>query len=152
MIIPEGDNSCPVFNKALQKGSCRSAVAGGPWGQLVRSCLERLSKIHSVSENNEIHRRRMAVQGMGVPTTSWEGKGMVLHCLYGHFLQWDKAYVWSCCPSLFLFQPQSWSLINLETQFIKKRQLGMIIFLYLPILCLLGQNDSTQTHSHNQQS
>lgn len=82
---------------------------------------------------------------------------MFLHCLYGHFLQWDKACVWSpsgryCCPSLFHFQPQSWSLTNLETQFIKKQQLELIILLYLTFLCLLGQNDSTQIPSHNPQS
>lgn len=146
-----------MFNKALQKKqfSCDRWSMGTAGQELPRELLQ----IHSTSESNEIQRRRTAVQGHGGPYNllCLKGEGNVPSLPLWTFppvgqslcLEPLRRY---CCPSLFHFQSQSSSLISFETQFIRKRQLWLIILLYLTLLCLLGQNDSTQTPSHNQQS
>lgn len=58
----------PKFRKKLQNGSStRSDVTVGPWGELVRSCLERFFQVCWISEHNEKQKRRMAVQGHRAP-------------------------------------------------------------------------------------
>lgn len=145
------------LRKKLQTGSStRSAVMCGPWGDLVRSCLDRLFQICWVSEHNEIWERRMAVQGRRAPYNLLSlggGRACSFPAFMDTFPPVVIKHVWSptgrYCFPLFHFQPLLQSVTKHEIQFIEIKLLGLIILLGLTFLRLLGQNASTQMPSHN---
>lgn len=131
-------NSLRCFEQCLKKlqngSSTRSAVTRGPWAEWVRNCLERPFQVCCRALCN-----LLSLGG---------GKACSLAAFMDSFFSsGDGDYVWNatgryCFPSLFHFQPLPQSVTKHEIKFIKNKLLGLIIFLDLTFLLLLGQNVS----------